>query len=138
MAEKPKILFLCVANSCRSQMAEAMAKAVAGGACEIWSAGSHPSGQVHPVAAQMMAELGLSLAGHVSKGPEALPPGPWDVVVTMGCGDACGVTSARQRLDWPIPDPVGKSPAEARVVRDDLQRRVQALLATLGVGRPAS
>ena len=129
----PRVLFMCVANSCRSQMAEAIARSLAGGACEIWSCGSRPSGTVHPVAVQMMQELGLDLSRHRSKGLDALPGGAWDAVVTMGCGDACGLLPAKRRLDWPIPDPVGLPPEQTRAIRDDLARRVRALLEELGV-----
>ena len=129
----PRVLFMCVANSCRSQMAEAIARSIAGTACEIWSSGSRPSGQVHPVAIQMMQELGLDLSRHRSKGLDDLPSGAWDVVVTMGCGDACGLLPAKRRLDWPIPDPVGLGPEQTRAIRDDLAHRVRALLAELGV-----
>ena len=129
----PRVLFVCVANSCRSQMAEAIARSLAETACEIWSAGSRPSGTVHPVAVEMMQELGLDLSRHRSKGLEALPGGTWDAVVTMGCGDVCGLLPAARRADWPIPDPVGLRPEQTRTIRDDLARRVRALLEELGV-----
>jgi len=124
----PSVLFVCVANSCRSQMAEAVAKSVGGGRWEIWSAGSHPSGQVHPVAVQLMAELGLDLSGQRSKGLEDLPQRPWDYVVTMGCGDACPTVSTRQRIEWEVPDPVGLPLAEARKIRDQIVEAVQGLM----------
>ena len=125
---KPSVVFLCVANSCRSQMAEAIATSLAGSRWDIWSAGSHPSGRVHPVAIQLMAELSLDLTGHRSKGIEELPKRSWDYVVTMGCGDACPTLQARQRLAWDIADPVGLPIEEARQIRDDLARRVNELL----------
>ena len=124
----PSILFVCVANSCRSQMAEALAKSLSLGGWEIWSAGSHPSGQVHPIAAQLMAELGLDLAGHRSKGLGEVPRRTWDYVVTMGCGDACPAVPARQRIDWAVPDPVAMPFEEARRARDQLAEAVRALL----------
>ena len=124
----PSILFVCMANSCRSQMAEAIAKSLGRGAWEVWSAGSRPSGQVHPVAAQLMAELGLDLIGHRSKGLEEVPRQTWDYVVTMGCGDACPAVPARHRLEWEVPDPVGMPLEEARRVRDQLSEAVQALM----------
>ena len=95
-APKRSILFVCVANSCRSQMAEAIAKSLAGDQWEVQSAGSHPSGRVHPVAIAAMKELGLDLSGHRSKGLEELPAREWDYVVTMGCGDACPAVRARR------------------------------------------
>lgn len=125
---KPSMLFVCVANSCRSQMAEAMAKSLAGERWEIWSAGSRPGGRVHPVAVQMMQELGLDLASQYSKGLDQIPSRHWDYVVTMGCGDACPHVPARHRLDWEIPDPIGLPPEEARRIRDQIQRLVQTLI----------
>ncbi len=131
-AQKPSVLFVCVANSCRSQMAEAIAKSVAGNRWEVWSAGSSPGGGVHPVAIQMMQELGLDLSAHYSKGVDQVPAKEWDYVVTMGCGDACAHVSARHRLDWEIPDPTGLSPEEARRIRDHLQEQVRTPLSVSG------
>jgi len=124
----PSVLFVCVANSCRSQMAEAVAKSLGRGAWEVWSAGASPSGQVHPVAVQLMAELGLDLGGHRSKGLADVPQREWDYVVTMGCGDACPAVSARHRIEWAVPDPVGMPLEEARRVRDQLIESVRALM----------
>ena len=126
--QKPSVVFVCVANSCRSQMAEAVAQSLAGDRWEVWSAGSNPSGFVHPMAVTLMAELGLDLGRHRSKGVEALPDRRWDYVVTMGCGDRCPTLNAAHRLDWEIPDPVGLSLDEARRIRDDIAARVRALL----------
>ena len=124
----PSILFVCVANSCRSQMAEAIARSLAGDRWEVWSAGSNPSGHVHPVAIQMMRELGLDLRGHHSKGVEELPARQWDYVVTMGCGDRCPTVPARQRLESDIPDPVGLPIEETRRIRDQITDQVRQLL----------
>ena len=124
----PSVLFVCVANSCRSQMAEAIAKSIANGCWEVWSAGSNPSGRVHPVATQLIAELGLDLTTHTSKGLNNLPSKSWDYVVTMGCGDRCPTVPARTRLDWDIPDPVGLSLEEARKVRDHIGELVRTLV----------
>lgn len=126
---KPSVLFVCVANSCRSQMAEGFARAAAGDRWEIWSAGSRPSGRVHPVALEAMRELGYDLSTHRSKGLDQVPAREWDVVVTMGCGDACPAVQAKQRLDWNIPDPVSVPIEALRRIRDDLRARVEALLA---------
>ena len=123
------VLFVCVANSCRSQMSEALARAAVGDRWEIWSAGSHPSGRVHPVAVEAMRELGYDLTTHRSKGLDQVPSREWDVVVTMGCGDACPSVRAKRRLDWQIPDPVGLPMEEVRRIRDDLRHRIEALLA---------
>ena len=126
----PSLVFVCVANSCRSQMAEAAARALIGARWDIWSAGSHPSGTVHPLAIQVMAERGYDLRTHRSKGIDALPKQLWDYVVTMGCGDACPNLRARRRIDWAIPDPVGLPLDEVRRIRDDLIERVRLLLNT--------
>ena len=125
---KPSVLFVCVANSCRSQMAEAIAKSLVGDRWEIWSAGSAPGGRVHPVAVQMMDELGLDLSSHYSKGVDEVPARQWDYVVTMGCGDSCPTVPARQRLDWEIPDPTGMLSDEARGVRAKLRSLVEGLI----------
>ena len=128
MAEKPSVLFVCVANSCRSQMAEAAAKSLGGGRWDVWSAGSHPSGRIQPVATQLMAELGLDLAAHRSKGLADVPSRRWDYVVTMGCGDACPAVQAAHRIDWDIPDPVGLPTDEARQIRDRIVALVRDLI----------
>ena len=128
---RPSILFVCVANSCRSQMAEAIARSIVGASWEIWSAGSHPSGQVHPVAVQLTQELGLDVSAHRSKGLDQVPARTWDYVVTMGCGDACPTVRAHHRVDWQIPDPVGLPLEEARHIRDQLAQQVRQLLQPL-------
>ena len=125
---KPTILFVCVANSCRSQMAEAMARSLVGDTWEIWSAGSHPSSRVHPVAIQLASELGLDLSHHRSKGLGEVPQRRWGYVVTMGCGDACPSVHADRRLSWDIQDPIGLPTEEARRIRDDLAERVRRLV----------
>jgi len=111
-------------------MAEAIAKSVVGDTWEIWSAGSHPSGRVHPVALRAMQDMGLDLSTHWSKGLRDVPVRQWDYVVTMGCGDACPTVPARHRLDWQIPDPVGLPLEQVRQIRDDLAGRVTALMGT--------
>jgi protein-tyrosine-phosphatase len=126
-----RVLFVCVANSCRSQMAEALARSVGGDRIQAWSAGSHPSGTIHPTAIAAMARRGLSLASHRSKGVGDVPSVRWDAVVTMGCGDACPQLPAARRLDWQIPDPVGLPDAEFDAVRDMIETKVRALLAAL-------
>ena len=124
----PSVLFVCVANSCRSQMAEALARSLTGGRWDVWSAGSEPSGRVHPVAEQLMAEVGLPLQGHRSKGLDDVPARPWDYVVTMGCREACPAVSARRRVDWSIPDPVSLPLEDARRIRDQITALVQQLI----------
>jgi protein-tyrosine-phosphatase len=125
----PSVLFVCVANSFRSQIAEAAARAIGGGRWDVWSAGSSPSGHVHPLAVQLMGEVGLDLSAHRSKGLDAVPPRRWDYVVTMGCGDDCPTVNAAHRVDWQIPDPAGLPLDEARRVRDQIMERVRALMA---------
>jgi len=110
-------------------MAEAAAKALGGDQWDIWSAGSSPSGRVHPLAVQLMGEVGLNLSTHRSKGLDAVPSRQWDYVVTMGCGDHCPTVNAMHRLDWQIPDPAGLPLDEARRVRDQVMERVRALMA---------
>lgn len=127
----PSVLFICVANSCRSQMAEAITKKDAQGqGWEVWSSGSHPSGRVHPVAMNAMKELGIDLSAHYSKGLDQVPQQVWDYVVTMGCGDNCPAVRAKRRIDWQIPDPVSMPPEEARKVRDQIISLVRALIAS--------
>ncbi len=109
-------------------MAEAIAKSLVKDRWEIWSAGSHPSGQVHPVAMQLMKELGLDLSAHRSKGVDEVPARRWDYVVTMGCGDRCPAMVAQQRLDWNIQDPVGLPLEEARQIRDQITTLVRQLI----------
>lgn len=125
------VLFVCVENSNRSQMAEAFARMHGAGRVEAASAGSGPSGRVNPKAVEAMRELGYDLTTHASKGLEQFNGRPVDVAVTMGCGDACPHVQAGRRIDWAIPDPRDMSPEEFRGVRDLIGRKVKELLATL-------
>jgi len=120
-----RYLFVCVENSCRSQMAEAFAR-MAG--AEAHSAGSQPSGVVNPRAIEAMRELGYDLAAHPSESVNDLPRVEFEAAVTMGCGDACPLVSARERLDWDIPDPKHMEMDEFRKVRDLIGEKVRALL----------
>ncbi len=128
-----RVLFVCVENSNRSQMAEAFARLHGGSRVEARSAGSRPSGVVNPRAVGSMGELGYDLAAHRSTSIVEAGPGPFDAVVTMGCGDACPNVAARVREDWSIPDPRAMEPDEFRGVRDRIEREVVALLARLGL-----
>lgn len=133
----PHLLFVCVENSCRSQMAEGFARALGAGRVAAFSAGSRPSGAVHPGAVRFMAEKGVDLSGHRSKGLDALPAGVrWDWIVTMGCGDACPHLPARHRLDWDLPDPKAMDDGGFRAVRDRIEREVRGLID--GLVRPAT
>ena len=121
-----RYLFICVENSCRSQMAEAFAR-MAG--AEAYSAGSAASGVVNPKAIASMAEVGYDLAAHRSESVDALPPGAFDVVVSMGCGDACPAVPATRRIEWDVPDPKQMDPQAFAEVRDRIRAQVEALLA---------
>jgi protein-tyrosine-phosphatase len=124
------VLFVCIENSNRSQMAEAFARMHGGDVVEALSAGSKPSGRINPKAIRFMAELGYDLATHASKSLDEIP-GDFDAVVTMGCGDDCPWVPAKRREDWALPDPKDLGDDGYRAVRDEISRRVQALLASL-------
>ena len=126
-----RVLFVCVENSNRSQMAEAFARLHGGDEVEAHSAGSRPSGRVNPRAIAAMAERGVDLSGHASKGLEAVERLTFVAVVTMGCGDACPHVRARIRDDWALADPRDLDAAGVRAVRDEIEQRVKALLARL-------
>lgn len=129
MSERePALLFVCVENSCRSQMAEGFARGLANGRVAAFSAGSRPSGQVNPRAIAFMREKGIDLTAQRSKGLDDLPNVTWDYIVTMGCGDACPAVPARQRLDWELPDPKHLDDAGFRAVRDRIEAHVLALI----------
>lgn len=123
-----RVLFVCVENSNRSQMAEALARMHGAGVLEPASAGSRPSGRVNPRAIEVMAELGYDLRSHGSKSLDDVGPGPWDYVITMGCGDECPWIPSRLREDWDLPDPRDLPMEEVRRVRDEISRRVRALV----------
>jgi protein-tyrosine-phosphatase len=133
----PRLLFVCVENSCRSQMAEGFARRLGAGILEAWSAGSRPSGQVDPRAIRFMAEEGVDLRLQRSKGLDDLPAGvTWDWIVTMGCGDACPWLPARHRLDWDLPDPKALDDEGFRQVRNRIDQLVRQLVDE--VTRPAA
>jgi len=126
-----KVLFVCVENSNRSQMAEAFARMHGGDQIEAHSAGSRPSGRVNPKAIEAMRELGYDLTQHTSKGLDSFNGSEVEVAVTMGCGDECPLVVAKQRVDWKIPDPREMSPEEFRGVRDLIERQVKSLIEQL-------
>ena len=128
-----RVLFVCVENACRSQMAQGFAAMLGGGRVAAFSAGSRPSGKVNPTAIRVMEELGHDMSGHRSEGLDALPEGTFDAVVTMGCGDACPNVPASIRRDWQVPDPKAMPLDEFRAVRDGIGRQVRDLLAELAV-----
>ena len=127
-----KILFVCIENSNRSQMAEAFARIHGGSSVEAYSAGSRPSGKVNPKAIEAMRELGYDLTTHESKSlEEAKLHAPFDAVVTMGCGDACPWMPAKHFYDWVIPDPREMEPKQFNEVRDLVSEKVQQLIRDL-------
>ena len=127
---RKRILFVCVENSNRSQMAEAFARMHGGEAVEALSAGSKPSGRINPKAIRFMAELGYDLSAHASKSLDDID-GEFDAVITMGCGDNCPWVPAKRREDWGLPDPREMDDEGYRAVRDDISARVKTLLAQL-------
>jgi arsenate reductase len=129
---KKKILFVCIENSNRSQMSQAFAKMLGGKNVEAYSAGSKPSGIVNPKAIAAIKELGYDLSKHESKSlKEVERYAPFDVVVTMGCGDACPWMPAKKFIDWEIPDPKHMKPEDFNKVRDYIKDKVKELLQTL-------
>jgi protein-tyrosine-phosphatase len=130
-----RILFVCVENSNRSQMAEAFARLHGAGKVEAFSAGSRPSGRVNPRAVEFMREVGYDLTTHHSKALADLPAGEFDVVVGMGCEDeGCALMAGKRHEEWGIPDPKEMPPEQYRQVRDRIEQKVKELLASLGCG----
>jgi len=127
----PRLLFVCIENSNRSQMAEAFAKIHGAGKVEAHSSGSKPSGKVNPRAVQFMAELGYDLTKHESKSLESFNGTDVAVAVTMGCGDYCPLVKAAQRVDWNIPDPKELPDDEFRKIRDMIEAKVKELLSSV-------
>ncbi len=129
--DKPAVLFLCVQNAGRSQMAAGWLEHLAGDQVDVSSGGSEPAGEVNRVAVEVMSEAGIDIS--------ARSPKPWtdesvsaaDVVVTMGCGDACPRYPGMRYEDWDVPDPAGKHTDSVRLIRDDIEARVRALIAEL-------
>ena len=125
------LLFVCIENSNRSQMAQAFAKMYGGAGVNAFSAGSRPSGKVNPKAIAAMKELGYDLAIHQSKSLDELPDVVFDYAITMGCGDACPLVKAINRLDWNIPDPREMDETQFREVRDLIGTKVKGVLALI-------
>ena len=125
-----RVLFVCVENSNRSQMAEAFARMQGGDEVEALSAGSKPSGRINPKAIRFMAELDYDLTTHASKSLDDID-GEFDAVITMGCGDNCPWVPAKRREDWALPDPRDMDDDGYRAVRDEISRRVKTLLESL-------
>ena len=131
MADAPKVLFVCTHNAGRSQMAAALLDHEAAGRVRVTSAGSQPADQLNPAVVQAMAEVGLDISREFPKPLTVDKVQAADVVVTMGCGDACPFYPGKRYEDWDLPDPAGLSVEEVRTIRDDIERRVKVLLAGL-------
>jgi arsenate reductase len=131
MADVPTVLFVCVHNAGRSQMAAALLAHHAAGAVEVRSAGSEPADAVNPAVREVMAELGIDLSAESPKGLTTDTVEASDVVITMGCGDACPIFPGKRYLDWDLTDPAGKTMEEIRPIRDDIDGRVRSLLTEL-------
>ncbi|MDH5648839.1 MAG: arsenate reductase ArsC [Gammaproteobacteria bacterium] len=123
-----KVLFVCIENSCRSQLAEAFARIHAENVWQVYSSGSNPSGVVNYKAITAMEELGYDMSTHCSKSLEQIPDVVYDVVITMGCGDRCPSVRAIKREDWNIPDPKHMDETAFREVRDHIEKQVLGLL----------
>ena len=132
----PEVLFVCVHNAGRSQMAAALLDRRAGGQIQVRSAGSEPAGSVNPVVVQAMSEIGLDISREFPKPLTVAAVRAADVVITMGCGDACPIFPGKRYLDWELEDPAGKDLVTVRRIRDDIDRRVQDLAAELLTGQP--
>ncbi|CAL9447671.1 Arsenate-mycothiol transferase ArsC2 [Actinosynnema sp. ALI-1.44] len=131
MSRKPEVLFVCVHNAGRSQMAAALLQHYALGRVTVRSAGSAPAEHVNPAAARALAELGLDITAEVPSKLTTEDVEASDVVITMGCGDTCPVFPGKRYLDWDLEDPAGQGLDAVRPIRDDIDRRVRALLAEL-------
>jgi arsenate reductase len=135
VTDAPRVLFVCVHNAGRSQMAAALLQHHAGDRVEVLSAGSAPADEINPAVREVMAELGIDLTAEKPKLLTADAVQASDVVITMGCGDACPIFPGKRYLDWDLTDPAGKAPDQIRPIRDEINARVRALLAELA---PAS
>ena len=139
MPNVPEVLFVCTHNAGRSQMAAALLDHQAAGRVRVTSAGSQPADQLNPAVVQVMAEIGLDLSHEYPTPLTADKVQAADVVITMGCGDACPIYPGKRYLDWDLPDPAGLPVEQVRPIRDDIGRLVQALLAELdGRAEPPS
>jgi protein-tyrosine-phosphatase len=131
MTTKPTVLFVCVHNAGRSQMAAGYAQALSGGRVEVLSAGSAPKDQINPVAIQAMAEEGIDIADNVPKVLTTEAVRDSDVVITMGCGDACPIFPGKRYEDWELEDPAGQGIDAVRPIRDEIKGRIEQLLSEI-------
>ncbi|MBI3092111.1 MAG: arsenate reductase ArsC [Candidatus Tectomicrobia bacterium] len=128
---RKRVLFVCIENSNRSQMAEAFARMLGGARIEAWSAGARPSGRLNQKAIEAMNEVGYDLSIHSSKSLAEIPMNEYDAVISMGCGDACPFVPAKIREEWHIPDPKEMAFKDFRSIRDMIRDKVETLLARL-------
>ena len=128
MTDKPAVLFVCVHNAGRSQMAAGYLTALAGDRVDVFSAGSEPKDEINPVAIEAMAEEGIDIAGNVPKILTVDAVKQADVVITMGCGDACPIFPGKRYEDWQLDDPAGQGIDSVRPIRDDIKGRIEQLL----------
>ncbi len=133
MPDKPRLLFVCIHNAGRSQMAAGFATALSGGAVEVRSGGSEPGNEINPVAIAAMAEDGIDISQGVPQLMTTEAVRDSDVVITMGCGDACPIFPGKRYEEWVLDDPDGLTATDIRPIRDDIERRVLHLLDELGV-----
>ena len=138
MTDIPEVLFVCTHNAGRSQMAAALLDHQAAGRVRVSSAGSQPASQLNPAVVQAMAEIGLDISREYPKPLTGDKVKAADVVITMGCGDACPIYPGKRYEDWDLPDPAGLPVEKVRPIRDEISRRVQVLLADLDTGRRIS
>ena len=131
MSQKPTVLFVCVHNAGRSQMAAGFMRQLGQGRVEVLSAGSAPKDSINPIAVEAMAELGINIANHVPKILTTEAVQESDAVVTMGCGDVCPFYPGKRYEDWVLDDPAGQGIESVRVIRDEIKARVEDLLAEL-------
>ena len=131
MTDKPVVLFVCIHNAGRSQMAAGYARALSNGAVDVLSGGSEPGDQINPIAIQAMAEEGIDISEAVPQLMTTEQVRESDVVITMGCGDVCPIFPGKRYEDWELTDPAGRDLDEVRPIRDDIRGRVEALLSTL-------
>ena len=131
MADVAEVLFVCTHNAGRSQMAAALLDREAAGRVRVTSAGSQPADQLNPAVVQAMAELGIDISREIPKRLTTDQVQAADVVITMGCGDACPVYPGKRYLDWDLPDPAGMTVDRVRPIRDEIRQRVMALLGDL-------
>jgi arsenate reductase len=133
MSDKPSVLFVCVHNAGRSQMAAGWLRHLAGDAVEVRSAGSEPADRINPVAVQAMREVGIDITDQTPKKLAYEAAQDSDVIITMGCGDACPVFPGKRYEDWHLDDPAGLDVEAVRPIRDEVERRIRGLLDQLEI-----